>query len=238
MSAILITGASSGIGRALALHLLKAGHSVWGIARNETHLKQLSADSGSTIFFYSVCDVRMLHDLQNLKKEMDNKGFKPDILLLNAGVTSTSADINHQTNYGGIANTWQVFKSGLQKHGGIVAVSGSLFALVQAPFNLSYSQSKLDALNFLEQLSTEKENKSVRFNYFVLGPINTQRGNDLPWWKSLVIPSPEKTATYITKHLGGPALINIFPLSSHILMLLNKILPNVIMGRLITFLKR
>lgn len=227
-----------GIGRALALHLVSAGHAVWGIARSEEKLKQVAAVAAGSNFYYSVCDVRRPNDLQKLKGQMDAKGFEPDALILNAGVTDKDAEKNHQTNYEGIINTWQVFKAGLQKRAGIVAVSGSLFAVVPAAFNESYSQSKLDALNFIKELSSAKENQAIRFNYFVLGPVNTQPGNILPAWKSLFIPTPEKTAAYITKHLGSTGLINIFPLSSKVIILLNWMLPKAVMDRLITFLKR
>lgn len=238
MSTILITGASSGIGRALTLQLLRQGHVVWGIARNEEKLKQLSLDAGSPNFFYTVCDVSDFAGLQRLKDYMDGKGFKPNILMLNAGITSSIPETNRKTNYEGVVNAWQVFKADLRKNGGVVAISGSLFALLPASFNISYSQSKLDALNFIKGLAQEKENQSIKFTYFVLGPVNTTPGVTLPLWKSLFIPSAEKTATYITKHLGSTGLIDIFPVSSKVMILLNAMLPKAVMDRLITFLKR
>ena len=238
MSAILITGASAGIGRALTVYLVNAGHTVWGIARNEQKLKELAAGFKQGSFYYTACNVGRAQDMFNLKTQMNASGFLPDILILNAGVTSQVAVENRKTNYEGVINTWNAFKSDLQKRGGEIAVSGSLFGLVPAPFNPSYSQSKLDALNFIKEISSLKENQAVKFKYFVLGPVNTVPGNTLPWWQSLIIPSPEKTAIYITKHLGGAGLINIFPLSSKVIILLNALLPKAVMNRIMTFLKR
>jgi short-subunit dehydrogenase len=239
MASILITGASSGIGRELTLQLVKQNHRVWGIARNEENLKQLSVEIQTDNFLYSACDVRKAEDIAGLKNQMDANGFYPDILLLNAGVTSLSDQDNQQTNYDGVVNTWNVFKDYLQIHSGVVAVSGSLFAFMQAPFNISYSQSKLDAFNFVKRLSLEKENHLIQFNYFVLGPINTQGTSpSQPWYKSFFIPTSAKAARHIAKHLGSPRLINIFPFNSKLLLTLNQILPKAVIDYLMNILKR
>jgi len=49
---ILITGASSGIGRELAKQLVKDGHVVWGVARRENLLNDLKKELGD-LFFYT-----------------------------------------------------------------------------------------------------------------------------------------------------------------------------------------
>jgi short-subunit dehydrogenase len=238
MKNVLITGASSGIGRELALHFVKSGHRVWGIARTEEKLKQVAQDSATDKFFYSVCDVRLPPDVKRLKMQMDARSFYPDTLILNAGATSLTDEINHDTNYEGILNVWNTFKADLQGRNSTIAVSGSLFAIVPAPFNLSYSKSKLDALNFLKKLSTEKENCGIQFTYFVLGPVHTKADERLSVWKSLFIPTAAITARYMANHLGKAGLINIFPFSSKALILLNSVLPKTVMNRLVTFLKR
>lgn len=51
----LVTGASSGIGRALAVRLLDKGYTVLGIGRNEEQLKELA--SKYTGFTYMVADL-------------------------------------------------------------------------------------------------------------------------------------------------------------------------------------
>ena len=48
---IVITGASRGIGLAIAKHLLKGGHKVFLVARSEAPLKQLKSESGSQVEF-------------------------------------------------------------------------------------------------------------------------------------------------------------------------------------------
>ena len=57
---ILVTGASKGIGKIIALKLKELGYNVYGTARNEEALKA----SGLTGYF--VCDLSKFEALQNL----------------------------------------------------------------------------------------------------------------------------------------------------------------------------
>ena len=47
---ILISGASTGIGRALAIHFAGSGHSVWAGVRSDTHFEQLQKSHIPTLF--------------------------------------------------------------------------------------------------------------------------------------------------------------------------------------------
>jgi len=73
---ILITGASRGIGKAIALELQKSGK-VFAVARNEEALKALNLSG------YCVCDLANFEDLQKLGQFIKDK--KIDILVNNAG---------------------------------------------------------------------------------------------------------------------------------------------------------
>ena len=74
---ILVTGASKGIGRALALCLKNLGHSVYGTARNESALVSLCLSD------YFVCDLANFDELKNLGKFIEEKNI--DVLINNAG---------------------------------------------------------------------------------------------------------------------------------------------------------
>jgi short-subunit dehydrogenase len=74
---ILVTGASKGIGKSIALKLKEFGHNVYGAARNEHALKSL------TLAGYRVCDLSEFEELQNLGNYIKEKQI--DVLVNNAG---------------------------------------------------------------------------------------------------------------------------------------------------------
>jgi NAD(P)-dependent dehydrogenase (short-subunit alcohol dehydrogenase family) len=74
---ILVTGASKGIGKVIAISLKELGCNVFGTARNEHDLKSLN------IAGYCVCDLSKYNELQNLGKYIEEKQI--DVLVNNAG---------------------------------------------------------------------------------------------------------------------------------------------------------
>ena len=74
---ILVTGASKGIGKSIALKLKEFGHNVYGAARNEQALRSL------TLAGYRVCDLSEFEELQNLGNYIKEKQI--DVLVNNAG---------------------------------------------------------------------------------------------------------------------------------------------------------
>ena len=82
---IVITGASKGIGRAIALKYAKAGNKVAVCSRTEKDLKALAKKAPENII-YQTCDVSDAEDLHNFY-DFVKKNFKTiDILVNNAGV--------------------------------------------------------------------------------------------------------------------------------------------------------
>ncbi len=77
---VLITGASSGLGKAMALHFLRRGFRVTGLSRSEPAALLNEAD-----FRWFRCDITKEADLLALKSELEQTGNAPDILVNNAG---------------------------------------------------------------------------------------------------------------------------------------------------------
>lgn len=86
MADYFITGASSGIGRALAQELCRRGNRVWGVARRKEPLVELAHELGNERFLFSVCDVGRAEDVRLTAQAMERSSFFPDIVILNAGV--------------------------------------------------------------------------------------------------------------------------------------------------------
>lgn len=86
---VILTGASSGIGKGLALKLIKEhGCKIIGIARNEEKLKEVKTELGylGEKFTYYSLDVSKKENWDFLAKDLEEKNIKVDILINNAGV--------------------------------------------------------------------------------------------------------------------------------------------------------
>jgi len=89
MHTVVITGASRGIGKGLALEFLRRGCNVWISGRNERTLdeavRSLSAESGNNQVHGVVCDVTRPEEIKELWNHAAEKG-PVDIWINNAGI--------------------------------------------------------------------------------------------------------------------------------------------------------
>ncbi len=85
---VLLTGGSSGLGRAFALALGKAGAKLFLVARREEKLREvveeIAADGGEAA--YHVCDVRVVPSLYDLVDVALARYRRLDVLINNAGL--------------------------------------------------------------------------------------------------------------------------------------------------------
>lgn len=86
---IIVSGASSGIGKALVIRLIKDhGCNVIGIARNEQRLLSLKEELGSLSykFSYYIFDVSNKDKWAEFAETLEKESINPDILINNAGI--------------------------------------------------------------------------------------------------------------------------------------------------------
>jgi 3-hydroxy acid dehydrogenase/malonic semialdehyde reductase len=84
---VLITGASSGFGYAIAEKFASEGHSLILLARRLHKLKELyDKYKGKSEIFYTQLDVRNLNSIESFKAEIPDKYSKIDVLVNNAGL--------------------------------------------------------------------------------------------------------------------------------------------------------
>ncbi|MCK5838876.1 MAG: SDR family NAD(P)-dependent oxidoreductase, partial [Bacteroidales bacterium] len=86
---VIITGASSGIGKACAFEFAGQGAKVVLASRNENELKKIADEikklGGDTIFIKT--DVRKIKDCENLIEKTVEKYNRIDVLINNAGIS-------------------------------------------------------------------------------------------------------------------------------------------------------
>lgn len=95
---ILLTGGHSGIGLELSKTLIKEGHKLGLILRNERKKDQAIKDLGTSNIDFFFADLSKQEDIQNVAAEIATKWEKVDILFNNAGVLLENASYSAQGN--------------------------------------------------------------------------------------------------------------------------------------------
>jgi NADP-dependent 3-hydroxy acid dehydrogenase YdfG len=80
----IVTGASSGLGKAISIALMEKGCTVYGIARSQNHLEVLQ-EKWSGLFYPIVLDLVHEEEVQTWIKSTYTQDNAPDILINNAG---------------------------------------------------------------------------------------------------------------------------------------------------------
>lgn len=162
---VIVTGASSGIGKALAYRFRKAGARVMLAARREDALKTIAADLGNEEqVAWCVTDVAQKEDCENLVAQTLSKFGRIDVLINNAGISmrtllkDTEAEVIErvmQVNFSGtLYCTKAALDAVMKTKGSIVGVS-SIAGYRGLPGRTGYSASKFAMHGLLEALRTE-----------------------------------------------------------------------------------
>src|SRR5208283_2491101 len=88
---VVITGATRGLGRALAEEFIKRGHTVWGCGRSSAGIQALRQTFGASQHF-DVVDVTVEPQVEQWAKALLGVGV-PDLLINNAGVINQPASL-------------------------------------------------------------------------------------------------------------------------------------------------
>ena len=88
---VLVTGCTSGIGKALVEEFARLGHNVIGCGRRLENLKtvekNVNANNPTGKHFFYQCDVGKYESVCELKEKVNSTGLKVDILIANAGIS-------------------------------------------------------------------------------------------------------------------------------------------------------
>ena len=184
----IITGASRGIGKAIAMTLAKEGINVVIAARSQGPLdetaREIKAETGVEVLPLS-CDVAKLSDLENLVNKTLEKFKKIDILVNNAGVSSQSPfekqpiedfeKLAH-TNYLGYVRLIRLVINHMieNKSGAIInMVSGSTLCDPLPRNFLVYSSLKVGLRAFCKGLFWEMRDHGIKITSLLPGVTDT-----------------------------------------------------------------
>ncbi len=189
---VFITGASSGIGQALAARFHAAGYRLALAARRgeEVAAWALSQGFAGDSFAVYAADVRNVAAITGAGAACIAAQGLPDIVVANAGIsvgvdTSVLADLEvmratYETNLLGMAATFQPFMAAMQARGaGTLVGVGSVAGFRGLPGHGAYCSSKAAVMSYCETLRGEMRASGVKVVTVVPGYIDTPltRGN-------------------------------------------------------------
>lgn len=199
---IFLTGASSGIGEALAVEIAKRGAIVGLLARREELLKKLAEQceaAGGTARFFA-CDVVDYETVQAAADALREEFGRIDILIANAGIGGNNKETRElQPEFvkkvidinllGAVNSVYAVLPQMLElKSGQLVAIS-SLAGFRGLPKSAAYSASKAGMTNLFESIRLDVQSQGVSVTIiqpgFIKTPLTSGRKNKMPFLMEL-----------------------------------------------------
>jgi short-subunit dehydrogenase len=184
--AVVVTGASRGIGRALAFRFARAGHNVAMIARGADALQEAAhavARATNARAVPLTLDITHANATRDLDASLAAAGLYADVLVNNAGVglaglfsEQSEDDIAHLITLNVTAATQlmhHVLPGMLARgRGGVINVA-SLGGLVPGPYQAAYYASKAYLISLSEAVAHEARGRGVRIVAVAPGPVET-----------------------------------------------------------------
>ncbi|MFC0322618.1 3-oxoacyl-ACP reductase FabG [Gallibacterium melopsittaci] len=178
----LVTGASRGIGKAIAEELLSKGFTVIGTATSENGANAISTylgENGKGL----VLDVTSLDSINNVLEQIKQEFGDIDVLVNNAGITRDNLmmrmkeedwDIILQTNLSSVFHLSKaVLRSMMKKRFGRIISIGSVVGSMGNPGQANYCAAKAGIIGFSKALAKEVASRGVTVNVVSPGFIAT-----------------------------------------------------------------
>jgi NAD(P)-dependent dehydrogenase (short-subunit alcohol dehydrogenase family) len=218
-----VSGASSGIGRRLALDLAQRGASVVGLARRAQLLAQLEGQlrevtpTSRTL----VCDVGDTDHYRGVLADIESEHGRIDILVNDAGTEQLTPvedglsdayrrifDVNF---FGLVAGTLAVLPGMLSRRSGIVVNVSSDSARAPEPRHGAYAASKAAVSAFTETVAHEVADRGVHVHVLypawvptAMGLSGMEDGGSLP--PKAVRRSEAQVSALVLERMGGPRM--------------------------------
>jgi short-subunit dehydrogenase len=239
----LITGASSGIGRALALELGRRGARVGLMARREAELLSVAEEvrraGGEALALPA--DVRDPEAIKSAAERVREKWGRVDVLVANAGMSTTTAatkldaaeagDVISINVLGVVNSVAAVLPDMLQRGSGHLVAISSLSSYRGMPSSGAYSASKAAVSTFFESLRVDlrKSNIDVTVIHpgFIRTPMTAGRKKKLPF-----LLEPEDAACRIIRAVERRARTYAFPWQLASLVRVIRHMPGALYDRL------
>lgn len=245
---ILITGGSSGIGKAVAIKLHRQGAKIILQARNLEKLKDTAMEidpSGNRVSYYST-DLTDQDSVELYAQTIiENEGL-PDVVINSAGsgewLSFKEATLSHFKNtinspYIATALTCKVFFDKMQERGnGHFIIINSAAAYFSFPGATGYTPARWAMLGFSRSLQADLYNTDFTVSMIALGKVdspyfqnNPISENRIPKIANWLVPTMTQKAAgdVIAKNVSTKSAIVIKPFIMALFVFLNRLFPGI-----------
>ena len=239
---VFITGASSGIGEALAVYYAAQGARLGLVARRAEFLHGLNErlGGGHACYPLDVTDAPALHQAAG---DFMRRFGAPDIVIANAGVSAGTLTEYEEdlaifrrvmdTNVFGMAATFAPFIPAMKAAGGERRLVGiaSVAGIRGLPGAEAYSASKAAAIAYLESLRLEMRPYRIKVVTIVPGYIETPMTAVNPYRMPFLIPV-DQAASRFAAAIGQGVSYTVIPWPMGLVAKCLRLLPNWLYDRL------
>ena len=242
---VLITGASSGIGQALALHYAAQGWRLALVARRESGIKSWLSPSKISADRYEIysADVTDVVAIQRLAQDCMARQGVPDVVIANAGIsvgvdTARPEDLEVMaqilaTNVMGVAATLGPFVSAMVARGsGKLVGIGSVAGIRGLPGHGAYCASKAAVISYCESLRGELRNSGVQVVTlcpgYIATPLTQNNGYRMPF-----LMQPDVFAEKAFQAIDAGDSYRVIPWQMGVAAKLLRLLPNNLFDKLL-----
>ncbi len=182
---VIITGGSSGIGKALAIGFAQEGANVIIVGRDEAKLKsttELILNQGNKCR-YAIADVSKFNSINEAVQKLLAELGTIHVLINNAGLSRMKTyakmpveliDTLVDTNIKGVMyTTLAVLPSMVEKQEGVIINTSSIASINYASYMVAYSTTKAAVNAFTESLAQEVKSKKVTVNAILPSFVDT-----------------------------------------------------------------
>jgi len=235
---VLITGASSGIGEALARYYAAQGWKLALVARRESVIKSWLSPSGISADRYQIysTDVTDIGAMQRLAQDCMARQGVPDVVIANAGIsvgvdTALPEDLEVMarilaTNVMGVAATLGPFVPAMVARGsGKLVGIGSVAGIRGLPGHGAYCASKAAVISYCESLRGELRHSGVQVVTlcpgYIATPLTQNNGYTMPF-----LMQPEVFAEKAFQAIAAGDSYRVIPWQMGVVAKLLRLLPN------------
>jgi short-subunit dehydrogenase len=229
---VFLTGATSGLGEALARHYAAQGATLGLVARREAELARLAAELAPATVATYAADVRDADALAQAGADISrgfDTGLREDLPALHA---------IYETNVFGIVHTFQPFIQAMTAApGGALVGIASVAGFRGMPGSGAYCASKSAAITYLESLRVELRPRGVAVLTICPGFIATRLTAKNPYRMPFLL-QPDAAARLVARAIARRKRFHVLPWPMAILGRVLKALPRPLFDRLVQGRKR